>query len=106
MQPFVFRKDTLKVSWESLKLHKVSKKLETPQRVPRFHLKLSKKLETPQRVPRFHSKLETPSCSKGRGECIRQLCNFDINVSPPHFNLTSALEVEDKYKTEVEEKLR
>lgn len=37
---------------------------------------------------------------------MHKLCNFDINVSPPHFNLTSALEVEDKYKTEVEEKLR
>ena len=53
MQPFVFREDTLKVSWESLKLRKVSKKLTTLQR-----------------VPRFHSKLETPSCSKGRGECV------------------------------------
>ena len=32
--------------------------------------------------------------------------NFDINVSPSHFNLTSAVEVEDKYKTKVEQKLR
>jgi len=31
--------------------------------------------------------------------------NFDINLSPSHFNLTSALEVEDKYKTKVEQKL-
>ena len=33
-------------------------------------------------------------------------CNFDINVSPSLFNLTSAIEVEDKYKTKVEQKLR
>ena len=80
MQPFVFREDTLKVSWESLKLRKVSKKLRDSTR----SLKL---------LP-------------ARKEEENAWRNFDINVSPSHFNLISAAEVEDKYKTKVEQKLR
>lgn len=71
------------------------------------------KLETPQSVKETRNSaksseipLEVRNFFPARKEEENEWCNFDINVSPSHFNLTSALEAEDKYKTKVEQKLR
>ena len=71
------------------------------------------KLETPQSVKETRNSaksseipLEVRNFFPARKEEENEWRNFDINASPSHFNLTSALEAEDKYKTKVEQKLR